>query len=311
MNSQGMKIAALVMLVIAVALGLFVAQSYRKTSAEAEAARQRAEAIERERAQQQAAPQTLAVVAVKPLAAYKPIERESVALVPVSVTPTAYFTNLDEVVGQTPLVDIDAGAPVTARYFSQGNMLARVIPQGHLAMSMEINDVIAVGDFVRPGDIVDVLLYLRGGAGVEKPQARVLLKAARVLAYEDRIIDRPQGLSEGQGGADNRRRVRTATLAVPEDDTTRVMLGMSLGELRLALHGVRPEGEEATTEAGLPMTAEAVAERRDQKVPDQVISIEELARIQPPPAAVRARPPAPPRPSVEIIRANDVTRVTP
>jgi pilus assembly protein CpaB len=310
MNSQGMKVAALVMLVIAVALGLFVAQSYRKTTAEAEAARQQARAIEQERAQQQAAPQTLAVVAVKPLAAYRPIDRESVALVPVSVTPTAYFTNLDEVVGQTPLVDIDAGAPVTARYFSQGNVLARVIPVGHKAMSMEINDVIAVGDFVRPGDIVDVLLYLRGGSGVEKPQARVLLRAARVLAYEDRIIDRPQGLNEGQG-AEARRRVRTATLAVPEDDTTRVMLGMSLGELRLALHGVRAEGEEDTTEAGLPMTAEAVAERRDQKVPDQVISIDELARIQPPPAVVRARPPAPPRPSVEIIRANDVTRVTP
>lgn len=312
-SSNGMKIAALVMLVIAVGLGVLVANSYRKTTEAAEVARAQARTAQVEREQQQA-PQTLAVVAVKPLAAYRAIDRESVSLVPVAVAPTAYFTNLDEVVGKTPLVDIDAGAPVTARYFSQGNVLARIIPAGHQALSMEINDVIAVGDFVRPGDTVDVLLYLRGGAGVEQAQSRVLLQAARVLAYEDRIIDRPQGLAaDGQSAAaDNRRRVRTATLAVPEAETTRVMLGMSLGDLRLALHGQRDaQVADETTESGLPMTAAAVADKRDQQIPDKVISIEELARIKPPPAVARARPTAPPRPTVEMIRGTDVTRVTP
>ena len=57
-----------------------------------------------------------------------------------------------------------------------------------------------------------------------------------MLAYEERIIARPQGLKEEQGGPDqSRRRVRTAVLAVPEKETTRVMLGASLGEVRLSL----------------------------------------------------------------------------
>jgi len=302
-SSTGMKIAAAVMAAVAVALGVLVANSYRQSTAEAEAARAAAEA------QQAQVPQTLAVVAVKPLEAYQAIPRDAVSLVPVSVAPNKYFTNLDEVVDRIPLVDIDAGAPVTPRYFSEGNALARIIPEGHQALSMEINDVISVGGFVRPGDIVDVLLYLRSGSGVESAQSRVLLKKARVLAYEDRIIDRPDGLQAGES-ADSRRRVRTAVLAVPETDTTRVMLGMSMGELRLSLHGAQAASREAqpTSESGLPLTEAAVAAIESGKVPDQVISVEELARIRPPPAAARARPP---KPSIEVIRGADVSRFTP
>ncbi len=302
-SSTGMKIAAAVMAVVAVALGVLVANSYRQSTAEAEAARAAAEA------QQAQVPQTLAVVAVKPLEAYQAIPRDALTLVPVSVAPAKYFTNLDEVVGRIPLVDVDAGAPVTPRYFSEGNALARVIPDGHQALSLEINDVISVGGFVRPGDIVDVLLYLRGGSGVASAQARVLLKKARVLAYEDRIIDRPDGLEDTET-PDNRRRVRTAVLAVPETEATRVMLGMSMGELRLALHGAAPatRAPEPTSDSGLPLTAEAVAAIEATKVPDQVISVEELARIKPPPATVNARPA---RPSIEVIRGADVSRITP
>ena len=61
-NSNVMKIAAGVMLVIAVGLGILVANSYRQSALEAEAAREQARAVELERSQ--AAPQTLVVVEV-------------------------------------------------------------------------------------------------------------------------------------------------------------------------------------------------------------------------------------------------------
>ena len=313
MNQKTMKIAAAVLAVLAVLLGIAVALSYRATTADAEAARAEAEAqrAQREQTASQQTPTTLAVVAIAPLAANQPVTREAVALLPMPVTPARYFTDLDKVVGRIPLVDVDAGAPITERYFGRTNQLAMVIPDAHVALSMEVNDVVAVGDFVRPGDFVDLLVYLRSGGGVEKSQARILLPKTRVLAYEDRIVDRPDGLEEGADEKNARRRTRTAVLAVPEADVTRVMLGMSVGELRLALRGQRPEavaGGDETTEAGLPMTAEAVQAQADAKVPDQVVSLEELGRIKPPPAAVRA---APPRPSVEIIRANEVIRVRP
>lgn len=301
MSSTALKVIAVVMVLLAVVLGAVTVNVYRENA-------QRAQQAEAQAQAQQKAPQTLAVVAIKPLAAYKPIDPEAVALAPIAVAPANYFTNLDDVVAKVPLVDIDAGAPVTARYFKEGNVLARVIPQGYQAVSVEVNDVIAVGGFVRPGDIVDVLLFLRGGAGVTEPQSRVLLKEARVLAYEERIIDRPQGLKEDEKANAERRRTRTAVLAVPDADTTRVMLGASLGELRLALHGQVAPGEEQAAEAspgGLPLSAEAIAAQEAQKVPDKAVTVGELSRVKPPPVQNKKAPP----PTVEVYRGSQRERV--
>ncbi|TJY56712.1 Flp pilus assembly protein CpaB [Sinimarinibacterium sp. CAU 1509] len=297
MSSTVLKIIAVVSVLLAVilaAIGYKVSRGYAE----------RAEQVEVQ-VQQQQAQQVLAVVALKPLSAYRAIARDDVALVPVSVSPADPYTNLDDVVNKVPLVDIDAGAPVTQRYFKEGNVLARIIPPDHLALSVEVNDVIAVGGFVRPGDIVDVLLYLRGGAAGVSPQSRVLLKAARVLAYEERIIDRPEGIKDDDKKPS---RVRTAVLAVPQKETTKLMLGASIGELRLALHGQAAEaGESPVSEkTELPLTPEAVTAKTDNVAPEQAISLEELGRIKPPPSRARVAP----RPRVEIVRGTASEVVT-
>ncbi len=264
MSSNALRIIAGVTVLLAVVLA---AVGYRIS-------RQFAENAEKA-AQAQAAPQTLAVIALRPLAAYQPIPRDSIVLAPVAVPPTSeYFNNVDRVAGQIPLTDIDTGAPVTQRYFSEGNALARIIPAGHQALALEINEVVATGGFLRPGDRVDVLVYLRGGGGVEQPQARVLLPQARVLAYEERIIDRPQGLKEEQGGPDqSRRRVRTAVLAVPEKETTRVMLGASLGDIRLSL---RPQSLQPSADAAVEPSEAAAT---DSAGPSKTITAAELGRV--------------------------------
>jgi pilus assembly protein CpaB len=287
MSSTALKVIAAVTVALALLLALV---GYRVS-------RQYAENAEKAAAEART-PQTLAVVAIKPLAAYKTIEKDAVALVPLAVAPADFFTNTDEVVGRVPLVDVDAGAPVTGRYFKESNQVARVIPAGHQALSVEVNDVIAVGGFVRPGDVVDVLVYLRTGSGVPETQARVLLAGARVLAYEERVIDRPQGLKEEEGGgSDSRRRLRTAVIAVPEPETTRVMLGASLGELRLALRaGQAPAGAEVAA-AGTPGAE------------DKIITAAELGRLK---ATLAGKPKAEQsRPKVTVYRGSEVQTVTP
>lgn len=296
MSSSTLKVVTVVLVLLAL---LLAGVSYRVFRGYAEQAQAAAEQAKRE-----STPQTLAVVALKPLAAYKAIDRESVALVPVAVAPAQYFTSLDDVVGKTPLVDIDSGAPVTARYFSEGNVLAKVIPAGYQAVSVEVNDVIAVGGFVRPGDIVDVLLFLRGGNGTDQAQSRVLLKDVRVLAYEERIIDRPQGLREEDKNPQTARRIRTAVLAVPVADTTRVMLGASMGDLRLALHSATPVAP-ALAENGLPLSPEALAVEEASAVPDKVVTAHELAQIKK--SAQKQNDEIPP---IEVYRASQVDRVT-
>lgn len=290
MSSTALKIVAVVSVLLAVLLAAVGFQVSRNYAAKADQAEQQQ--------RQQAAQQTLAVVALKPLAAYKPIARDAIALVPVSVKPADPYGSIDDVVDKVPLVDIDAGAPVTQRYFKEGNVLARIIPAGHQAVSVEVSDVIAVGGFIRPGDVVDVLLYLRaGGAGQEQPQSRVLLDEVRVLAYEERIIDRPEGLKDDEDSKKRASRTRTAVLAIPEKDTTKLMLGVSLGELRLALHGQGGESVEETAEQA-------------KQAPDKVVTIAELARIRPAPAAAGSAGAVPARPRIEVFRGSQRESVT-
>lgn len=180
--------------------------------------------------------QVLAVVATSRIPPYQPISAESVALVPISVEPAQYYSDVNEVVGRSPLRPVPMGSPVTDDSFAAANTLAQAIPAGSQAMSLEISDVIAVGGFVKPGDKVDVLLYIRSsGREVENSQARVLLEDVRVLAYEERMINADPESDDSE--RTQQRRERTAVVAVPEKETTRVMLGASLGELRLSLRG--------------------------------------------------------------------------
>jgi pilus assembly protein CpaB len=295
MSSSTLKIVTVVLVLLAI---LLAGVSYRVFRGYAEEAK-----VATEQAQKESTPQTLAVVALKPLAAYKAIDRESVALVPVSVVPKQYFTNLDEVVGKTPLVDVDAGAPVTGRYFTEGNVLSKVIPPGFQAVSVEISDVIAVGGFVRPGDIVDVLLYVRGGNGADQSQSRVLLKDIRVLAYQERIIDRPEGLKDDERNGNQPQRTHTAVLAIADADTTRMMLGVSLGDIRLALHGQKP-ADQQTAENGLPLSKEAAAALERNKVPDKLLTASELTQIR---QSVQSKNNE--APQVEVYRGSQLDRV--
>lgn len=281
--------------------------------------------------------QVLAVIAVERITAYEPIKAESVVLAPIAVEPDQYYTDTRDVVGRIPLRDISMGIPVTDESFSAANTLAHAIPDKMRAMSLEISDVVAVGGFVKPGDIVDVLVYIRSsGRQVEDSQARMLLKKARVLAYEERLINAAAEDQEGDG-QNQRRQQRTAVIAVPQEDTTRVMLGASLGELRLALRpaedisfkasadqfeqppgSTTPEEGEAPPETlaprSRPESVQASAGSSDAKDSDkedevEPITLSELAGIKKKRSSSTARR-APPRATIEIYEGPKRSTVT-
>ena len=314
MSSNAARIVAVVAILLTVVLAVLgwrVSQQYAENS-------ERAQAKVKAQSEQAQVPKILAVIAVQSLAAYQKIPKDAVVLAEVSVAPKDYFTSLEDVVGREPLVDVDQGAPLTKRYFAEGNVLAKSIPPGFQAVSVEVSDVIGVGGFVRPGDMVDVLMYLKGTGDVESSQARVLLENTRVLAYHELLVDRPEGLKEQeQSERAQGRRQRTAVLAVPDKDTTKLMLGASQGELRLALRGLvapgavaavaAPGGEPGTTGA-LPISAEAQAADAAKKVPEKAITLEQLSRIQSSPAE---RKKTVVRQSVIIYRGSEVETTTP
>ena len=313
MGNQGLKFAALAAVVLAVVLGVLawrMSLSMADNARDAAKAEMQAQQDEKRGAQEQT---TLAVIALKSLAATQEIGPDDVALKPISVVPERYFTKLEDVVGRAPLIDVDAGAPVTPRYFRDSNVLARLIPEGHKALSLEISDVVAVGGFVRPGDEVDLLLFLRGGSD-SPPQSRILLSQVLVLAYEDQIIERPHGLSDAEGRKERRSRVRTAVVAIPQEQVTKIMLGASVGDIRLALRRQLVAGAEPETQnnpdsplplAQTPPPPQGKPDQKQQIAAEQPITLNELSRLAEKAPAKRKAPVY----TVEVFRGSTAKKV--
>lgn len=224
MSASALRLFAIVLIVLAVVLGglAYMMNQGGQSTDTATVEKNKAPADDR----------VEAVVATAPLMPYQEIKAEDVARVPISVVPKDYFENVDKVVGRKPVRSVDQGTPLSASAFSTPSALSKAIPPGTEAMSLSVSDVVAVGGFVKPGDYVDVLIYIRAsGSEVEDTQARILLRNVRLLAYDRQLINGENGDQDDN----SRRSNRTAVVAVPDKLMTRVMLGASIGELRLAL----------------------------------------------------------------------------
>ncbi len=228
------------------------------------------------------------VVAAKPLFANQPIDASSVKVIKTDTPPVEYYTKVDDVKGMIPSVDVDVGAPLTPRLFD-ADPIAKLIPPGNKAVSLILTDVIGIGGFVRAADVVDVLVYLRNDQGnkIDPAQARILLKDALVLASDERIIP-PPSVEKSQNGqqqqAPQPHHERTVVIAVPDAEVPRVMLGASLGEVRLALHSKSPDQPQAPAAdaAAAPAVPAKQVAAADQPLPDMPITSAELARLKPP-----------------------------
>lgn len=330
-NSNAIRIVAIVLGLLAIILAI-VGWRMSRSFAESASKAQEQQPV----AAAPAVPQIMVVIATKPLAANVPIDKDAVVLAPVTIAPTEYFANVDDAVGRTPLIDIDAGAPVVPRFFKDANIIARGVPDGFRALSLKVDDVVGVGGFVRPGDTVDVLVYIKSvtstptgeKSGPDKTediptQARVLIRDIRVLSYEDHLVEPPKGIpddkdkqSQNQG-----RRERTAVLSIPEAQVTRVLLGSSYGELRLALHGTPATTAAAadapaisavgTTVSSLPLSpeAKAKADAEAELAAAQIITATELTQLIAKGKKKAVRSEGAPR--IEIYRGSDLKTVSP
>jgi pilus assembly protein CpaB len=304
MSSNAIKIIAAIFAALAVILAIV---GFRMSQQYAESANKASQQVQ---AQAPAAVQIQVVMATKPLLADQPIDRDALKVVGTDIAPKDYYASIDDVAGRTPLIDIDAGTPITPRLFKENNLLAKIVPPGQKAVSLNLTDVIGVGGFVRPGDVVDVLIYLHNDESnkVNPAQARILLNDALVLASDDRIVNPPAGAENKNQNQNQQRHERTVVVAVPDEEVTRVMLGVSMGEVRLALHGQSQDQTQtaaaaptagadqagATPAMPVPVSgaallppgqAAAAAPAKpgvDQPLPDHPYTSAELGRLKPP-----------------------------
>jgi pilus assembly protein CpaB len=203
----------------------------------------------------EAPPSFPVVVAAKAIAAGQRIGSEDVKLAQLPAPVPGSFTQADDVLGRTTLMDLAPEAPLFEQQLLSG--LALQLEPGQRALAIAVKEQMAAGNHVRPGDFVDVYFTLDGKSD-QAPvdaQTRLLLARSRVLAYGAGTVERPpmpaaqrKAQQDDSAGSSSPRRFSTredagqrpenaqsAVLAVPLDDVERLTLAEKFGQLTLAL----------------------------------------------------------------------------
>lgn len=178
------------------------------------------------------------VVASQDLGFGVPLSQQNLRIAnwPANSVPAGAFTSIEAVTrgGRVALRPIVIGEPVLASKVSGADgraTLSANLPLGKLAFAVPINDTSGVGGFVRPGDVVDVLLTrpIPGqGSGSGDKMTDVVLEAVPVLGI-DQVSD--ENATKPAPG-------KTATLEVDTLGAQKLALSVQLGALSLALRNV-------------------------------------------------------------------------
>lgn len=177
------------------------------------------------------------VVTARTVPAGEPMTAEVLRVEHLPINPAGAFQDVGKAVGGIPVTDLAEGTPVLANQLVTG--LALHVLAGERALAVKADEMIGVGNRIRPGDFVDVFFTLKSdGKDVDRSQARLLLSRMRVLAYGNASVDgSPSQMAEAKAAQSQQRAeaARTAVLAVSVADVNRLALGEATGRLLLAL----------------------------------------------------------------------------
>lgn len=187
------------------------------------------------------------VVASQDLSFGIPLSQQNLRLAnwPANSVPAGAFTSIEAAArnNRVALRPIVVGEPVLASKVSGTDgraTLSANLPVGKLAFSVPITDVSGAGGFIRPGDVVDVLVTRPipgdGSSGTDK-MTDVVLEAVPVLGI-DQISDESQTKPAT---------AKTATLEVDTIGAQKLALSVQLGALSLALRNVADQVTGART----------------------------------------------------------------
>lgn len=180
---------------------------------------------------------TRIVVASQAIEFGKPLTNTNTRLAdwPAGTIPTGAFTNLaDAQRNRIALQAIAAGEPILAARVTGSDgraTLATALPAGMVAISIPISDVTGVAGFVRPGDLVDILLTRQipgDGAGQQDKMTDVIMRKVAVLGI-DQVADKSK--TEPAIG-------KTATVQVDTLGAQKLALARELGTLSLGLRSL-------------------------------------------------------------------------
>ena len=173
-------------------------------------------------------PGTMVVIVSEPINAGQSITDGQIRAVPwnASVVPQNAFTSIKGVAGRIARVSMAPGEPVLpVKLAPKGSTggLSSIIPKGKRAITVRVNEVIAVAGFALPGSYVDILV--NGNDTIGQKFSRIVLSRVKVLAI-DQITT---------GNPDQPKVVNAVTLELTPRESEKLDLARNIGKLSLVL----------------------------------------------------------------------------
>jgi pilus assembly protein CpaB len=170
------------------------------------------------------------VVAANDIQVGARIDERDVRLVkyPVSALPAGTPTKLSQVLGRGVILPITKGEFILPNKLAPENAgagLPALIPPGMRAVSVRVNEVVSVANFVGPGTRVDVLLTGTPN-GTSESQTTTVLQNVAVIAAGHNLERNASGEAQS---------VPVITLLASPEDAERLTLASSEGKIQLAL----------------------------------------------------------------------------
>lgn len=169
--------------------------------------------------------------------------------------PAGSYEDVTRLVGTITPVDIAPGEALLSERIMPPTPVAPIqeLQPGERAVAIRVDEVVAVGNRIHPGDRVDVFAtFRRNNEEIADSHARLLLPGLRVVAFGSQ-----EAVEPGKKGASKVDTARTAVLAIQVSDVEKLALAADAGRLLLALHPRQKPGapaDQVATEAPV-MTA--------------------------------------------------------
>jgi len=260
---------------IALVLGLILAEIVYKAMSQANT-------------QQKVSSTTQIVVAAQQLSLGTRLEPQDLKLIPwpSDQPPQGMFTRIQDCVDRALITPVLPGEPILEGKLAPkdaGAGLPAIIPEGMRAVSVAVNDVVAVAGFAQPGTSVDVMVTGNaGGAAGSEQVTRTILENVRVLAAGQKTEQDRQGQPQT---------VTVITLLVTPEDADKLAMANTMGRIQLALRNSIDSDQTSP-----PPLYQATLFGTPAPVATTPVAHQH--------AAAKTAPPPPPAYSVEVIRAS-------
>lgn len=190
----------------------------------------------------------MVVVAHQRIAAGQTLTADKLRLLAFPERPPGSYGDLASVIGLTTPVDIAAGEALLAERIAPAAAVATLqkLNAGERAVAIRVDEVIAVGNRLLPGDRVDLFAsFRRNNEEIADSQARLLLSDLRILAFGNQESSpEPARKNSVKASVET---PRTAVLAVPLSEVDKLALASETGRLLLALRPAAADAEAAVS----------------------------------------------------------------